>query len=407
MRGLFRVVCGLIWIAGGIVSAAEMPRLEGLGIDREAGTSAAVIVHRCTLAHTAQIYPVTAEGQPVKGDAAAQAAGLFDQLERLLHLVDTDLNSVVRLNVYLTSDAVAPALRAELRQRFGKRKTPPAVTIAVTPAARPGVLLSLDAVAATPRHVTQVEHYSPVHHDGNKNFAHVTLLPPGRVVYVSGQAEPGKTMAEATRKTLAGLRRTLQTLQLDRSEIVQVKSFVQPLKDWDQVDAEVIKFFAPAKVPACTTIEWQGPTPSIETELVVWAPPGTARGPESAGSARYEWLAWLPVSPNYCRMTIVDQTRAIYFGGLHGRTTQSPADEVRDIFKQLEELLKAAGSDYNHLAKATYYPVSSATSDKLNTIRPEFYNPKRPPAASKAPVPGIGRPDRNITLDMIAVTPVK
>jgi len=39
----------------------------------------------------------------------------------------------------------------------------------------------------------------------------------------------------------------------------------------------------------------------------------------------------------------------------------------------------------------------------LNELRPLYYDPKRPPAASKAQVSGIGWPNRSITMDLIAV----
>jgi enamine deaminase RidA (YjgF/YER057c/UK114 family) len=68
-------------------------------------------------------------------------------------------------------------------------------------------------------------------------------------------------------------------------------------------------------------------------------------------------------------------------------------------------VVKKAGGDFEHLAKATYYPSADATSNALNQIRPDFYNPKRPPAASKAPVEHTGDADSQLTMDLIAVTP--
>jgi hypothetical protein len=56
------------------------------------------------------------------------------------------------------------------------------------------------------------------------------------------------------------------------------------------------------------------------------------------------------------------------------------------------------------LAKATYYVSNSEASGKLNELRPKFYNPQRPPAASKALVKSVGRNEMSVTLDMIAVS---
>jgi len=76
---------------------------------------------------------------------------------------------------------------------------------------------------------------------------------------------------------------------------------------------------------------------------------------------------------------------------------------VRDLFEQLREVLAATGSDLRHLAKATYYVTDEDASDALNKLRPEYYDPARPPAASKATVHGVGAADRTVSMDMIAV----
>ena len=93
----------------------------------------------------------------------------------------------------------------------------------------------------------------------------------------------------------------------------------------------------------------------------------------------------------------------IYISGLYGDSLANGEAEIREIFANLGTLLNKTGSDFRHLAKATYYVSTNEASVKLGTIRPEFYDPQRPPAASKAPVAGTGREGRTITLDMIAV----
>ncbi|MGE3314127.1 MAG: hypothetical protein AB7O26_03345, partial [Planctomycetaceae bacterium] len=64
-------------------------------------------------------------------------------------------------------------------------------------------------------------------------------------------------------------------------------------------------------------------------------------------------------------------------------------------------------SDLKHLAKATYYVTNDDVSGKLTTLRPKYYDPKHPPAASKASVTGVGMEKCTITLDMIAVPAAK
>ena len=55
-----------------------------------------------------------------------------------------------------------------------------------------------------------------------------------------------------------------------------------------------------------------------------------------------------------------------------------------------------------HLVKATYYVTDENASSELNKIRPEFFNPQRPPAASKAKVKGLGVEGRSVMVEMIA-----
>ena len=54
--------------------------------------------------------------------------------------------------------------------------------------------------------------------------------------------------------------------------------------------------------------------------------------------------------------------------------------------------------------KATYYVADDDSSNKLNDLRPKYYDPARPPAASKAKVAGSGMENTSVTLDIIAVS---
>ena len=59
------------------------------------------------------------------------------------------------------------------------------------------------------------------------------------------------------------------------------------------------------------------------------------------------------------------------------------------------------------MIKATYYVTADDTSTALNEIRPEYYDPERQPAASKATVAGSGSPDKRLVLDMVATGAAK
>ena len=72
-------------------------------------------------------------------------------------------------------------------------------------------------------------------------------------------------------------------------------------------------------------------------------------------------------------------------------------------FNALGKLLAKTGSDFKHLAKATYYVTDDEISKAHNAIRPSFYDADRPPAASKALIESTGHPGSRYVMDMIAV----
>ena len=111
----------------------------------------------------------------------------------------------------------------------------------------------------------------------------------------------------------------------------------------------------------------------------------------------------LKPSPLFCRVVRVNRGPLIYTSGLYGPAAATGAEQVRAILDTLGGVISDAGGDFRHLVKATYYVADEDASRALNDLRPRYYDPSRPPAASKATVAGVGSEGRSITLDMIAV----
>jgi enamine deaminase RidA (YjgF/YER057c/UK114 family) len=225
----------------------------------------------------------------------------------------------------------------------------------------------------------------------------VAILPPGSRIYVAGQAEKGKDLAEATRRTLESLRATLKFLGRDESDVVQLKAFVTPVTDVATVHREMARFFTKAPVPPVAFVEWQSTLP-IEIELIAWG------GRDRKGPAvEYLTPPGMTASPIYSRVARTNNTDLVYIAGLQAREAAGGEAEVKEVFESLGTLLPRVGSDFRHLVKATYYVATDEASSKLNELRPRYYDPKRPPSASKAAVAGVGRPGRGLSVDMIAV----
>ena len=361
--------------------------------------SPAVVVTGRELVHTTQLLPVDENGGLVgPGDAAAQCERVFRQLELVLKGAHADVRDTVKLNLYLADESALPAVRQALALRFPSGK--PAVSLVTTRLPVAGALIAADAVAARAPDTNRQLPVARRRDDsfaGRKSSAHSAVLPIGETIYISGQAEPGANVQEATTATLAGLKRTLDHVGLGLEHVVQLKCFLAPMADVEQTYAEIEALFGDQTAPPPSVVEWISSLP-IEIEMIVHAPQ-----PSSRERITHEWLPWLTVSGVYCRYTRVPGDTQIYISGCYGGEGADDSAQVTEAFQNLQERLAAAGSDLTHMAKATYYVSTETASTAVNDIRPTLYDPQHPPAASKALVRGVGLRGRTFLLDMIAV----
>jgi enamine deaminase RidA (YjgF/YER057c/UK114 family) len=356
--------------------------------DEATHTSAAVVVDASApLLHTPQLLPTGADGLTiVAGGAAEQANALLDRLESALKAAGSGLDKLVKVDVYLARpDVLAPFQKMFAAKLKGLAQ--PAISYVVGPLRHPEALVALDAIA-----ITSIS--------SGKAGGGSTVLPSGPRIFVAGQANPDTDLTRATRKTLESLDDTLKFLGLDRSRVVRLKAFMQPMTSdaVAQVERTVSDFFGGIDVPPLSVVAWQSTreTP-IEIEMVA-----AGKGPNGP-AIEYLTPPFLKVSPLYSRIARVGVAPLIYVSGLYGTSQATGAAEVESIFETLGGILADAGCDMRHLAKATYYVSNDAVSRALNEIRPRFYDSKRPPAASKAFVAGVGDPGRAIVIDMVGV----
>ncbi|HSH96063.1 MAG TPA: RidA family protein [Roseimicrobium sp.] len=349
------------------------------------GPHSAVVVDVAPLLHTTQLLP-----GKVTANATQQAEEVFARLQLILKSVNSTPADVVKLNIGLTAPETVPAVWSVLARRF-PTNAQPAVAFFVGALPAPGALVAIDAVAVARKVAT------------GSDFS---ILPAGGAVYVSGQAEKG-TLAEATQKTLAGLRATIRQLGIDRNQIIQLKAFLQPMSDVAVVMAEMKTFFADQKLdlPPVVFVEWSGSAP-VEIELIATME-GSISSVGSPEPVEYITPSGLKASPVYSRVVRVNVGRRVYVSGLYASSPGlSAADQVNDTFTTLQSLMKQAGGDLRHLVKATYYVSDEEISKKLNELRPAWFaGPNRPPAASKAAIRGTGIEGRHLAMDIIAALP--
>jgi enamine deaminase RidA (YjgF/YER057c/UK114 family) len=381
--------------------AAPAVRLRSILADPATGIARAVVVEEGALVHTALMFPEDREGRLQGGaDAGAQAARVLVNIELALKEARTTLDHLVRLHVYVADHSVTPKIDALLAERFGGRETKPAVTFVETAMPRPGVLVMMDAIAATawiPETPGVSRLAAAALPRRTARASHAAIQPAGRFVVVSGRAAGGE-FEPAIRETLAQLRRDLESVGLTFSDVVQIKSFLGEMRSAQRLEEVVADAFGDTSVPPQVVTGARLEGVPAEIELV-------ASATRTAGSrAAVEDVEHLePVSGRYSRVAVVNGGRPVFISGLYGASAD-PGAQVDEMFAELQRVLHSAGSDMQRLVKATYYVADSAADDRINAVRPGIYGAQRPPAASKLLVRGTGRAGRASTFDMIAVT---
>ncbi len=371
-------------------------RLRAIGPDAARGRALAVVVDEGVLVHTALLYPEDGEGRlQGAGDAAAQAGHVLDSLDAALRTAGTGLGHIVRLHVYVADAAASAAVERLLASRF-TGPVLPAVTFVESRMPRTGVLVAMDAVAATSRRVPTgpparriVDGLAATPGGG----AHVAVQPDGPFVIISGRAAPGG-FADAVRGTMEQLRGDLKTVGLGFEHAVHVKAFLGDMTRAGELARIVAGTFEGVAPPLVVT-EWRDSSLPAEIELVATAP-GAAGGGERLTLVE-------PISARYSRIARVFAGRPVFVSGLTG-TSAEPVAQVREVFGDMRRVLTEAGSDMRHIAKATYYVSDKAADQEINAIRPSLYDATRPPAASKISVQGTGTPGKVVAIDLIAVT---
>lgn len=345
------------------------------------GKTQSAIVLGSPLIHTSQIV-------------GTDPSQILDQIEKIVVDCRGDKSTIARLHLIGVNHESMDRLKSELRTRFPKRS--PTITCVIGNLSQPGATMAVDAVASVRSH-----HSLPSSRTANRveRKPAASVLLPGPRVYISGQAEKGDSPSDAARKTMEGLVRTLDWLGGSLDDVVQIKSFLQPILSAKEIEAELTKFFGSKPAPPMVFVEWSSDAP-IEIELIA-----AARTSIRLDSPRIEFLTppWMKPSPVYSKVVRIQSPETIFYNGLFSQEPGNGTAEVSDVFEQLTQFASTVGGDLKHLAKATYYVSGADSSAQLNMLRPKYYDPTRAPAASKAMVAGVGERSRTLTMDMIGI----
>ncbi|MBY0523861.1 MAG: hypothetical protein K2R98_10715 [Gemmataceae bacterium] len=399
------VAMAIVFIVATAVADARSAEPKGLRFlepSKDTGSSQAVIVDPVALAHTAQVLPLDAQGQLVgKEDPAAQIDRVLDNLSAALKEARSGFDRAVKINVYVRRAELVPAVQKAMARRFAG-DVKPAVAFVEGMLPHVEALVAMDAVGTVEKaDGDDVKRLRAPSLPGQRHGSHVAILPAGPHVYVSGQAGKGDDVLKATRQTMEELRATLKHLALDEARIVQLKAFLNPMSAAGEVEKEIAKSFGDQPVPPIVFVEWKYELP-IEIELIA-----AGRPPKEKPGEPIEFLTppGVEPSPVYSRVARINHGKIVYVSGLVGKTANKADAQLTEIYASLNQLLAKAGSDSKHLVKATYYVVDEEVTARLQDVRLKTYDPRRPPAASKAKVPGVGFEGKTVSVDMIVVVP--
>jgi enamine deaminase RidA (YjgF/YER057c/UK114 family) len=369
-----------------------------LPLGAPAGMSRAVIVQGQSLAHTRQVLPLDREGKLVgEGSVDKQIEQVLNNLDAVLGASGSGLGQLVRLNVY----AIATSTVERVREQLCKRLEPavrPAITAVLTPLPHRKALVAADALAVAGEKNGSVALQRCAAVAGDKDCADAAVLPRGGVAYLSGVPAEGGLAVSAVSKSMSTLLKTLGQLQLSRAQLVQLKVFLRPAASAEEALRGLKKSFPDQLTPPVVFVEWIAAAP-VEIELIAQLP---LTDKPVQGVQYYNPPDVRPLG-TFSRVALVRSERQVYTSGLFARAAGRGEEQARDLFAQLQDILDQTGSDLRHLAKATYYVCDEDAGRGFDRVRPQFFDPQRPPAASKVMVHGVGQSGRTLTMDMVAV----
>lgn len=359
--------------------------------------SFAVTVQRGDLAYTRQILAIDAD----QGDFGAGV--LMEKLGMVAALRDATLSDVVRLNVFLAddSDKLRAAAEKMVTDLWPAGKTP-AVTF--IPGRLPGdVPLACDAVIALDQETDEV---LPINEDAaNLRFKIDAFVAPASrdIIYASGRAFKGETYEQSVPITIKALLNDFVFPQgATVNDILQVRAYVGDLDHWAEAERLIEKALGADVSPPIVFIEW-AKTDSVEIEFITSAP----QKAKTTETVSFQTPKTLKTSPVFSRIALLHSDRVTFMSGIVGTTNESPEAQVASLFDELKLRAEAVGSDLRHLVKATYLVSDRDVDQAVNALRPNYYDPQRPPAASKIFRSSIGVRDRHLLIDMIAVPVAK
>ncbi len=382
---------------------APKPAIQYVPVTAPADTpksmwASAVIVDEMPLVYTRQLFAMDGEGKLVgQGSAEKQIEQVLANLEAALKDSGSGMDKLIRVNVYALSKTIVASFHESLGKRLDA-SIRPATTSILTPLPYRGALVAVDAVAGAADAGKAVTLKRCAAVAGNDKCADTAILPAGGIAYLSGHPEGFELAKLPAIKSMTRLMKTLEQLKLTPKDVVQVRVFMNPVTPAEEVLSEIQAFFPDQITPPVVFVEWLASMP-VEIEMIAQLPPSDK---PAEGVEYFDPPEFRPDS-TFSRVGLMRAKRQIYISGLYASKPSRGNEQSDLLFGQLAEVLAKHGSDIRHVARATYFTSDDDAARWIDMKRFEILDEKRPPAASKLMVHGVGLAGRTMTVDMIAV----
>jgi enamine deaminase RidA (YjgF/YER057c/UK114 family) len=194
-------------------------------------------------------------------------------------------------------------------------------------------------------------------------------------------------------KSVADLKTALTGIGVSGQDVLRVTCFQSSLEDVAQVQALVSKEF-PVAVISYAQTQREPATQVVECEAV-------ARLKTSAGA---NWKVMNPPglepSPNFSRVALAGPGPVVLSGGQLAFRTQD--SDVRLCFDRMKKQLEDSGTSIGNVFWSSIYPLSRTVTDKVRSIRFEYYDRAHPPASTVLNFEGLPSLDASFSLEVIA-----
>jgi enamine deaminase RidA (YjgF/YER057c/UK114 family) len=223
---------------------------------------------------------------------------------------------------------------------------------------------------------------------------------PHGLAFISGQAatseEPILEVAPLAIQSLRRLRTAITSLGLTPREVLRVTCFCSSLKDGNEVRRAMIAEF-PSAARTYVQVQRAYTSGSVECEAV-------ARLLKPAG----EPLSFLnpedlPKLPDRSQIALVGARRVAFSGTQLAFRYQD--SDVRLAFERLGKSLEEVGTSYAGVAMSGIYPLTRVITEKIRTLRFEYYDKSRPPASTMLLFEGLPSLDASFAVDAVAIMP--